>query len=146
MWPLVAARLACFAMASIGILATLLVAFIHPGTSLRQSRHRRHQPKSEIPIAIARGPRVPSSGTFVRPPAPETLHVSRQSGFRRARRITAVQQAIPIVPLESLFIDPGEGSLRQEWGRSRQGAFMKRRCTTVAQRSAPPTLGKPPCQ
>ncbi|RUU15730.1 hypothetical protein EOC84_31360, partial [Mesorhizobium sp. Primo-B] len=32
--------------------------------------------KIEIPIAIDCGPRVPSSGTFVRLPAPETLHAS----------------------------------------------------------------------
>ena len=52
---------------------------IHPGASRRRSRHRRHQPQIEIPIAIDCGPRVPSSGTFVRLPAPETLHESRPS-------------------------------------------------------------------
>ncbi|MDX8483488.1 nucleotidyl transferase AbiEii/AbiGii toxin family protein, partial [Mesorhizobium sp. VK24D] len=46
---------------------------IHPGASRRRSRHRRHQPQIEIPITIDCGPRVPSSGTFVRLPAPETL-------------------------------------------------------------------------
>ncbi|MBZ9898530.1 site-specific integrase [Mesorhizobium sp. BR1-1-6] len=49
---------------------------IHPRASRHRSRHRRHLQKSEIPIAIACGPRVPSSGTFVRLPAPETLHAS----------------------------------------------------------------------
>ncbi|WP_210212101.1 hypothetical protein, partial [Mesorhizobium sp. M6A.T.Ce.TU.016.01.1.1] len=48
----------------------------------RRSRHRRHLPKSEIPIAIACGPRVPSSGTFVRLPAPETLHENGTSAVR----------------------------------------------------------------
>ncbi|WP_210171867.1 hypothetical protein, partial [Rhizobium sp. Root1204] len=40
---------------------------------------------SEIPItiAIACGPRVPSSGTFVRLPAPETLHVCGPAALRR---------------------------------------------------------------
>lgn len=38
---------------------------IKPAASRRRSRHRRHLPKIEIPIAIAYGPRVPSSGTFV---------------------------------------------------------------------------------
>ena len=55
---------------------------IHPGASRRRSRHRRHQPKIEIPIAIACGPRVPSSGTFVRLPAPETLHDERTVSFQ----------------------------------------------------------------
>jgi hypothetical protein len=45
----------------------------HP-TSWPRSRHRRYQPQIEIPIASDCGPRVPSSGTFVRLPAPETLH------------------------------------------------------------------------
>ena len=40
------------------------------------------QPKIEIPIAIARGPRVRSSATFVRLPAPETLHGSCRSALR----------------------------------------------------------------
>jgi hypothetical protein len=35
--------------------------------------------RSEISIASDRGPRVPSSGTFVRLPAPETLHGSGTS-------------------------------------------------------------------
>src|SRR6478736_2454861 len=35
---------------------------IKPAASRRRSRHRRHLPKIEIPIAIAYGPRVPSSG------------------------------------------------------------------------------------
>lgn len=35
-----------------------------------------------FPIAIACGPRVPSSGTFVRLPAPETVHDCRQSAAR----------------------------------------------------------------
>ena len=46
---------------------------IHPRASRHRSRHRRHQPQFEIPIAIDCGPRVPASGTFVRLPAPETL-------------------------------------------------------------------------
>ncbi len=49
---------------------------INPAASRRRSRHPRHQPKIEISIALACGPRVPSSGTFVRLPAPETLHAS----------------------------------------------------------------------
>ena len=56
---------------------------IHPRASRWRSRHRRHLPKSEIPIAIACGPRVPSSGTFVRLPAPETLHDSRPTANRK---------------------------------------------------------------
>ena len=55
---------------------------IHPDASQRRSRHRRHRPQIEIPIAIDCGPRVPSSGTFVRLPAPETLHGSRLAAFR----------------------------------------------------------------
>lgn len=54
---------------------------IHLRPPWRGPRHRRHLPKSEIPIAIACGPRVPSSGTFVRLPAPETLHASGQPVF-----------------------------------------------------------------
>lgn len=49
------------------------------GALPRRSRHRRRRPPFEIPIAGDCGPRVPSSGTFVRLPAPETLHGSRQS-------------------------------------------------------------------
>ncbi len=48
-------------------------------TSRSPSRHRRHQPQIQIPIASECGPRVPSSGTFVRLPAPETLHGRRPS-------------------------------------------------------------------
>jgi hypothetical protein len=33
---------------------------IHPCASQRRSRHRRHRPQFEIPIAIDRGPRVPA--------------------------------------------------------------------------------------
>ena len=57
--------------------ATELSVRIHLGSFRRRSRHRQHQPKSEVPIATACGPRVPSSGTFMRLPAPETLHGSR---------------------------------------------------------------------
>ena len=52
----------------------------HRSTFWLRAPHRTHQPKIEISIASAWGPRVPSSGTFVRLPAPETLHVSRLSG------------------------------------------------------------------
>lgn len=47
----------------------------------RWSRHRRHQPQIEIPLIIDRGPQVPSSGTFVRLLAPETLHESCLPAF-----------------------------------------------------------------
>lgn len=47
---------------------------IHPYACQRRSHHRRHRPQIEIPIAVDCAPRVPSSGTFVRLPAPETLH------------------------------------------------------------------------
>ena len=41
----------------------------------RQPPHRRrHRPKTEIPIVINCGPRVPAWGAFVRLPAPENLH------------------------------------------------------------------------
>jgi hypothetical protein len=54
---------------------------IHPGASRLRPRHRRHQPKSKIPTApVARG--FPPSGTFVRLPAPETLHDGRPSVAR----------------------------------------------------------------
>lgn len=67
---------------------------IHLRVSQRRSRHRRHRPQFEIPIAVDCGPRVPSSGTFVRLPAPETLHdsgpaasgISRASSGRSSRR------------------------------------------------------------
>jgi len=49
---------------------------IQPGASGRRPSHCRHQPQIEISTASACGPRVPSSGTFVRLPAPETLHGS----------------------------------------------------------------------
>lgn len=42
----------------------------------QRSRRGRLRPQIEIPIAIDCAPRVPSSGTFVRLPAPETLHDS----------------------------------------------------------------------
>src|SRR5690606_33685968 len=44
--------------------------------------------KLEISIAIDCGPRVPSSGTFVRLPAPETLHASgtAASGYGSSKR------------------------------------------------------------
>lgn len=72
---------------------------IHPGASRRRSRRPRYQPKIEIPIAIARGPRVPSSGTFVRLPAPETLHESRRSGFGSytAKAAVLVPTTLPFV-------------------------------------------------
>jgi hypothetical protein len=54
----------------------------HRSTLWRQSHHPEHQPKSKISIASACGPRVPSSGTFVRLPAPETLHDSGLSALR----------------------------------------------------------------
>lgn len=49
---------------------------INPGGSSRRSRHQRHQPKSEIPIAIARArgflhERLPYAS---RHPKPFTLH------------------------------------------------------------------------
>lgn len=55
---------------------------IHLRASQRWWPHPRHQPKSEISIAIDCGLRVPSSGTFVRLPAPETLHGTRRSAGR----------------------------------------------------------------
>lgn len=54
----------------------------HRSTFWLWAPHRTHQPKIEISIASAWGPRVPSSGTFVRLPAPETLHVSGLAASR----------------------------------------------------------------
>lgn len=68
---------------------------IHPRAPRRRSRHRRHLPKSEIPIAIACGPRVPSSGTFVRLPAPETPGPDGQI-LAAAGQIAAVVQPLRI--------------------------------------------------
>jgi hypothetical protein len=59
--------------------------------SQRPSRHHRHRPQLEIPIAADCAPRVPSSGTFVRLPAPQTLHDSGQSGLGAEDRIAAVK-------------------------------------------------------
>ena len=49
----------------------------------QRSRHCRHRPKSEIPIGCNSCPAVPSSGTFVRLPASETLHVFGLAAFGR---------------------------------------------------------------
>ena len=61
------------------------------GKSLAKSKPRNHYPgpvqhhhvslKTQIPIAVASGPRVRSSGTFVRQEAPETLHGNSRSGL-----------------------------------------------------------------
>jgi hypothetical protein len=51
----------------------------------RSRRHSRHRSKIEIPITQPRDPRVRSSATFVRLPAPETLHGSRPAAFALAR-------------------------------------------------------------
>ena len=44
-------------------------------------RHHHVSLESQIPIAKASGPRVRSSGTFVRQEAPETLHGTGTAGF-----------------------------------------------------------------
>lgn len=63
--------------------ATKRTGRVQLSASRRRPTHRRHQPQIEISIAFARGPRVPSSGTFVRLPAPETPHVCRPAVFGR---------------------------------------------------------------
>lgn len=50
---------------------------VHNPAHWLRSCDRGYEPQIEISIAFNCGPRVPSSGTFVRLPAPETLHGRR---------------------------------------------------------------------
>ena len=64
---------------------------IHLGASHRKSRQRRHRSQFEITIADC-GPRVPSSGSFVRLPAPETLHGSGPSASGGQNAIADIER------------------------------------------------------
>ncbi|MFB9982555.1 hypothetical protein ACFFNA_23295, partial [Mesorhizobium kowhaii] len=63
----------------------------------------RHPPQIEISIAIDCGPRVPSSGTFVRLPAPETLHESSMSAFKTQLSEADIRQTTQCRSLTGFF-------------------------------------------
>jgi hypothetical protein len=61
---------------------------VHNPAHWLRSCDRGYKPQIEISVAFNCGPRVPSSGTFVRLPAPETLHETGMAIFRRRQHIS----------------------------------------------------------
>ena len=66
---------------------------VHNPAHWLRSCDRGYEPQIKISIAFNCGPRVPSSGTFVRLPAPETLHERGLAVSGMGKAIADIQQS-----------------------------------------------------